>query len=508
MTHAVATALERLLPPGRVLVDAAAIAPFVHDWRRKFTGTAACVVQPTTAAEVSAIVTLCRTHGAAVIPQGGNTGLCGGATPPAQGPANVVVSFAKMNKVRAVDRDNGTVTVEAGCVLADIQALAEANDRLFPLSLAAEGSAQIGGVLSTNAGGTAVLRYGNARDLVLGVEVVLADGRIWDGLRGLRKDNTGYDLKQCFIGSEGTLGLITAAVLKLFPRPRQTSAALVGLASAANAVALLRRTQDGCGDRLTGFEVFTRGCLDTALRHAPRVRDPFEAPHEWYALVELNDTWRDAPLAAMLEDVLAAAHDAGEIEDAVIAASDAQRKDMWRVRESISEAQGKDGYTLKHDITLPIGAIPAFIEETSALIERAYPGTRIGPFGHLGDGNIHYNIAPPVSPPGRPKGEHRSAQHEGCLMSPPGRPKGEHRSAQHEGYLMSLPEVERAIARIVYDRTAAAHGSFSAEHGIGQLKLDEVERYKSAVERDLFAMIKRALDPAGALNPGKVLRAS
>lgn len=405
----------------------------------------------------------CAQHGAALVPQGGNTGLCGGATPDAAGTA-VVMSTRRLKRVRSVDLDNGSLVCEAGCVLADIQRVAEEHDRLFPLSLAAEGSAQIGGVLATNAGGTAVLRYGNARDLVLGLEVLLPDGRLWNGLRSLRKDNTGYDLKHLFIGSEGSLGLITAAVLKLMPRPRSVATALVALDSPAAAVRLLRDAQSGFGERISAFELLSGDCLDMVVAHVPAARSPFDLTHPWYALLEVTDTWADAPLAERLEDQLAQSFEGGGMRDAVVAGSVAQQKALWGLRENISEAQKSAGYSLKYDISVPRGALADFLTGTSAELLRRWPDLRIAPFGHVGDGNLHFNIAPP-----------------------PG---------QWE---------EKSISDVVYEAVQARNGSFSAEHGIGQLKVHELARFKAGVEYSLFRTLKDAIDPGGRMNPGKVL---
>lgn len=455
-------ALQAITGAAGLLVHTDDVAPFVRDWRGRFAGQALCVVQPATVEEASAAMAACAQHGVAVVPQGGNTGLCGGATPDAAGTA-VVMSMRRLKRVRSVDLDNGSLVCEAGCVLADIQRLAEDHDRLFPLSLAAEGSAQIGGVLATNAGGTAVLRYGNARDLVLGLEVLLPDGRLWNGLRSLRKDNTGYDLKHLFIGSEGTLGLITAAVLKLMPRPRSVATALVALESPVAAVRLLRDVQNGFGERVSAFELFSGDCMDMVVGHVPAARSPFDTAHAWYALLEVSDTWPDAPLAERLEEQLATSFDGGGMLDAVVASSVAQQKALWGLRENISEAQKQAGYSLKYDISVPRGELAGFLADTSAELLRRWPDLRIAPFGHVGDGNLHFNIAP------------------------------------------SGDSAEKAISEVVYEAVQARHGSFSAEHGIGQLKVGELTRFKAGVEYSLFRTLKNAIDPSGRMNPGKVL---
>jgi FAD/FMN-containing dehydrogenase len=463
MSLAALDELHALLGAAGLLTDADAMAPFLTDWRGRFRGAALAVAMPANTEQVAAVITGCARRGVSVVPQGGHTGLCGGATPRADS-RSLVLSLRRMNRVREVDLDNATLTCDAGCVLADIQAAAEAHGRLFPLSLAAEGSAQIGGVLSTNAGGTAVLRYGNARDLVLGLEVVLPDGRVWHGLRGLRKDNTGYDLKQLFVGAEGTLGIITGAVLKLMPRPQNVVTALVALPHPAAAVQLLRELRDQMADRLGAFELFDRGCLELVMQHLHATRDPFLAPQPWYGLIELADTWTAAPLQQRLEELLGDAFECGIALDAAFATSGAQRQALWALRENISEAQLHAGYALKYDIALPLSAIAAFLEETVSTLRQQVPGIRIAPFGHVGDGNLHFNLREP----------------EG---------------ASHETLITGL----------VYGAVRRHHGSFSAEHGIGQLKVATLAQHKQGVELDLFGALKRAIDPMGLMNPGKII---
>jgi len=461
--------LRALVGDAGLITDAKEAAPYATDWRERYRGKPLAVVKPATTAEVAAVMALCARTRTPVVPQGGNTGLCGGATPDAGG-GQVVLKLSRMNRVRAVDPVNNTITVEAGCVLANLQQAAAAADRLFPLSLAAEGSCEIGGNLSTNAGGTAVLRYGNARDLVLGLEVVLPDGQIWDGLRGLRKDNTGYDLKQLFIGAEGTLGIITAAVLKLFPRPRARATALVALESPADALQLLSQVQGACGDRLTGFELMSAFCLSLVAKHFPATRLPFLQAFPQYVLLELSDTANAQNLDAMLHGALAEATERHVVLDAAVAASEAQAEALWALRENIPEAQVREGKQIKHDISVPISRIAEYIAVTDAELQRAFPGVRMVTFGHLGDGNLHYNIA------------HPAGGDEDAFMA-----------------------VAGDVSRVVHDSAARFGGSISAEHGLGQYKRGEILRYKSPLEMDLMRRIKAALDPQGIMNPGKVL---
>jgi FAD/FMN-containing dehydrogenase len=446
------------------------VAPYATDWRKRYLGRPLAVVRPGSTAEVARVVRACAAARTAIVPQGGNTGLSGAATPDASG-TQIVLSLSRMNKVRFLDARNNTMTVEAGCVLAGLQKVAHESGRLFPLSLAAEGSCEIGGNLSTNAGGTAVLRYGNARELVLGLEVVLPSGQTWDGLRGLRKDNTGYDLKQLFIGAEGTLGVITAAVLKLFPLPRSHATAIAALQSPEKALALLDRVRDACGERVAGFELFSDFCLSLVLKHFKGTAAPFPGRSAHYALLELSDTQPGEGVRVLIESVLEDALGEGLILDAAVAQSEAQSKAFWTLRENISEAQAHEGPNIKHDVSLPISRIAEFAAAADAELARAFPGVRVVAFGHLGDGNLHYNVTAPAGTP-------------------------------------AAAFVERemsAVNRIVHDGVARLGGSISAEHGVGQLRREEIRRYKSMVELDLMRSVKRALDPLGIMNPGKVL---
>ncbi|MCX7892096.1 MAG: FAD-binding oxidoreductase [Burkholderiales bacterium] len=464
--------LERIaaiVGPQALLTADADTAPYAIDWRRRYRGRPLAVVRPASTAEVAAVVRLCAETRTPVVPQGGNTGLVGGATPDASG-REVVVSLARMNRIRAIDRENDALTAEAGCTLAAVQAAAREAGRLFPLSLASEGSCQIGGNLSSNAGGTAVLRYGNARELTLGLEVVLPDGAVWDGLRALRKDNTGYDLKQLFLGAEGTLGIITAAVLELFPLPAGRATAIAALDTPAQAVELLGLMKARCGERLTAFELFSDYALALVLKHFPGSAAPFTARHPQYALVELEDTQSEEAARGLAEAALAEALQCGVVRDAVLAASEAQSRALWSLRENMSEAQAAEGKNIKHDVSVPTSRIAAFVAATDAALARAFPGVRMVTFGHLGDGNLHYNAAAP----------------EGV---------------DPERWMAN----QAAVNRIVHDSVAAFGGSISAEHGLGQAKREEILRYKSPVEMDLMRRVKAALDPLGIMNPGKVI---
>ncbi|MCU0937913.1 MAG: FAD-binding oxidoreductase [Burkholderiaceae bacterium] len=463
-------ALRAIVGPTQVLTDAADMAPYLTDWRQRYRGSAQAVVRPATTNEVAAVVQACIAAEAPIVPQGGNTGLVGGATPDASGHA-VLLSLARMKRVREIDTANDTITVEAGCLLQQVQEAAQASGRLFPLSLAAEGSATIGGNLASNAGGTQVLRYGNARDLALGLEVVLAGGEIWHGLRGLRKDNTGYDLKHLFIGAEGTLGVITAATLKLYPLPRAQLTALAAVASLPAAVGLLEHARAGAGSTLTGFELMSAECLRRVALELPQVRLPLPpASAPWFALLELSDHEDEAHAADVLERLLGAAFNAGDATDAVIARSLAEAQALWQIRESIPEAQVRAGGNVKHDIALPVSRIASFVAATDAALQAAFPWIQPVVFGHLGDGNLHYNMAVRAGTPVTVAFAH-----------------------------------EAEINRIVHDSVAAAGGSISAEHGLGQMKRDEIRRYKSEVELQMMRAIKQALDPRGLMNPGKLL---
>ena len=455
---------------GRLLADADAMAPHLTDWRRKWTGRALAVAQPDTAADVAAVLRWCFAQGVAVVPQGGNTGLSGGATPAADG-RSLVLSTARLQRIRALDPIGQTITAEAGVTLQQLQDAAREAGRLFPLSLAAQGTCTIGGNLATNAGGVQVLRYGNARELCLGLEVVTADGALWDGLRPLRKDNTGYALRDLFVGSEGTLGVITAAVLKLFPLPAAQVAAFVAVPSPEAALALLALAQARLASELTAFEMLSETCLQLVLQHVDAARRPLAGPSPWYVLLEVSSAQGEQAATAAIEAVLEAALEAGHATDAALSASLAQFRSLWALREDISEAQGAAGPTIKHDIALPIGRIPAFIRDTDAALARLFPRLRLVVFGHLGDGNLHYNLSPPAA------GMDRDAF--GALEAP--------------------------VNRLVHDAVHAAGGSISAEHGLGVLRRDESARYKPAVELRLMQAIKQALDPLNRMNPGKLL---
>jgi FAD/FMN-containing dehydrogenase len=454
---------------GRVLTAPADTAPFLVDWRRRYHGAARAVVQPGNVDEVAALVRWCAAERVPIVPQGGNTGLTGGSVPDGSGDA-VVLSLARMNRVRAIDTVNNTLTVEAGTVLSAVQAAAREAGRLFPLSLAAEGSCTIGGNLSTNAGGTAVLRYGNTRELCLGLEVVTPAGEVWDGLRGLRKDNTGYDLRDLYIGAEGTLGVITAATMKLFPLPAAQVTAIAALASPHDALRLLELAQRLLGPALTGFEMMSDLCLTLVARHFPDCARPFADVHPYYVLLESSDAESETHAAERFDALMEQALEAGLIADAAVAQSIAQSRRFWQLRENISEAQAAEGKNIKHDISVPISAIGRFVEATDAAIAARFPGVRMVVFGHLGDGNLHYNVSPP-----------------------PG---------MHEDTFLAL---QPAMHELVHDAVAAAGGSISAEHGIGVLRRDEMLRYKSPVELALMRTLKQALDPLGLMNPGKLL---
>ncbi len=455
--------------PG-LLTDAREIEPYAIDWRGYHRGLTPAVVRPASAAEVAAVVRICAESRTAVVPQGGNTGMCGASVPDASGTA-IVLNLGRMNRILEVDALNNTVSVEAGCVLAAIQQAARDAGRLFPLSLGAEGSCQIGGNLSTNAGGVNVLRYGNTRELVLGLEAVLPDGRVWNGMRSLRKDNTGYDLKQAFIGAEGTLGVITAAVLKLFPLPRSGATAWAAVASPEAALELLALLRGHCGDKITAFELISRNCVDMVLRHIPGTRDPLPAPHDWYVLTELGDARAGGAIREELEQALAGAMERGLAADAVIAESEAQSQALWKLRETIPEAaRAEPGMLYRHDIAVAVSRVPAFIGEARAALQARFPGTNVICFGHLGDGNLHYN----AFVPGRRRED----------------------AAAREAH---------DVTQCVYDIVGRYHGSFSAEHGIGQTKLAEMSRYKAGVELEMMRALKTAFDPLGIMNPGKVL---
>jgi FAD/FMN-containing dehydrogenase len=454
---------------GRVLTAPADTAPFLTDWRRRFSGRARAVVQPGSTAEVATLVRWCAAHRVPIVPQGGNTGLVGGGTPDGRGDA-ILLSLARMNRVRSIDPINNTITAEAGVVLAGVQQAALGAQRLFPLSLGAEGSCMLGGNLSTNAGGTGVLRYGNARELCLGLEVVTPAGDVLDGLIGLRKDNTGYDLRDLFIGAEGTLGVITAATMKLYPLPAAQVTALAALASPQQALRLLELAQRMLGPALTGFEMMSDYCLQLVARHFPDSARVFAEPHPWCVLLESSDLESEAHATERFGALMERALEQGIVLDAAVAQSIAQSRQFWQIRERIPDAQAAAGANFKHDISVPISAIGEFVEATGAAIARACPGTRMVVFGHLGDGNLHYNAEPPAG--------------------------------LDDAAFLAL---EQQVHHLVYDAVAARRGSISAEHGVGQVKRDDLPRYKSPVALALMRTLKQALDPHGIMNPGKVL---
>jgi FAD/FMN-containing dehydrogenase len=464
---------------GRLLTDPADKAPYLLDYRKRWTGAALAVALPDSTQDVASIVRWCRDHQVAVVPQGGNTGLTGGSVPDTRGRA-VLLSLSRMNRIRAIDTINNTITVEAGCVLQRVQEAAAEANRLFPLSLAAQGTCTIGGNLSTNAGGVQVIRFGNARELCLGLEVVNAAGETWDGLKGLRKDNTGYDLRDLFIGAEGTLGVITAAVLKLFPLPVAKVAAFVAVESPRAALQLLELAQNRLGSSLTAFELMSSAALGLVLKHLPASRLPLQAPSPWYVLLELSDLDSDEHANLAMEGMLGAALEAELAADAAVSASIEQFRQFWALRENISESQSAEGKNIKHDISVPISRIADFIEQTDAQIRVAHPQTRMIVFGHLGDGNLHYNVSPANLTP-----------HER-------RAPGDHLD---ESFLA----LEAPINRIVHDAVVQFGGSISAEHGLGVLRREESARYKQPVEVAMMQAIKKALDPQGLMNPGKLL---
>jgi FAD/FMN-containing dehydrogenase len=463
--------LAQLLDAGGVITDPERIAPMQRDHRALYRGNAVAVVAPADTAAVSRVLAFCNERRIGVVPQGGNTSYCGGATPDGSG-SQVLLSLARLNRIRGIDTANYTLTAEAGCILAKLQAAAAEADRYLPLSLGSEGSCMLGGNLSTNAGGLNVIRYGMARELVLGLEVVLAGGRVLETLTGLRKDNTGYDIKSLFLGAEGTLGVITAACLRLFPALRSFATAFVAVRDPAAAVSLLGTLRDASGDRVSSFELIPRIGVELTSRHIPGVADPLAAPSAWYVLCELSTSRTDEPLEAVLEQVLAKAHEQGWVQDAGIAQNLREREAFWRLRESIPEAQRKDGASLKHDISVPVSQVPRFIEVAGGWVAQNVPQGMLVAYGHLGDGNLHFNVN----------------QRAGTQAN-------------------DLQAIEQQVRRAIHDLVRDFGGSFSAEHGIGQLKVLELERYAPAVELELMRAIKNAFDPNGIMNPGKVLRA-
>ena len=459
-----------------VTTTAADIAPWLTDWRGIYHGAAQALVRPRTTAQVATCIRLCHEAHVPVVPRGGNTGLCGAATPaPHQDdvPDSVIVCLDRMNAVRSVDTISNVMIAEAGCVLADLQHAAENSNRMLPLSLAAEGSCQLGGNLSTNAGGVNVVRYGMTRELVLGVEAVLPTGEIFEGLRTLRKDNTGYDLKQLLIGAEGTLGIITAASLRLFPRNGVRTVVLAAVDSPAQALALYSLVFEQCGQRVQAFEYFTQACIGLVLQHVDGLRSPFPESHPGYVLLELADTVDENALNALVENVIGSALEAELCSDAVVSTSLAQLESIWRLREEISEAQRLDGPHLKHDVSVPIDALPDFMVAAQQRVETALPGARLFIFGHFGDGNLHYNVSRPAD------------------TAP--------------DFFAKHPTAAEAVTDAVLEEVALVHGSISAEHGIGQLKRHHFHQYKSPLERHLMQSIKHVFDPHGIMNPGKLL---
>lgn len=463
---ALIAALEAALGAKAVVTDSKAMGAYLDEMRGLYRGVSPAVVKPANTQEVSEIVKLCAHAKVPLVVQGGNTGLVGGAVPNGA----IVLSLERMNHIEAVDAINLTMTVEAGCILANVQAAAEDAGVYFPLSLGAEGSCQIGGNLSTNAGGIHVLRYGNARDLVLGLEVVLADGRVWNGLRALRKDNTGYDLKSLFLGAEGTLGIITRAVLRLYPQPKAKCVALAGCGSATDALALFQAVRSRAAEVLSACEYLNGFALDLAQKHVEAAKSPLEGRHEAYVLLEFTSADMDADLNARMEAVLAEAFEATQIEDAVIAQSGPQADAIWALREAVPEAQRQEGGSIKHDVSVPVSKVAEFLGLGAELVEKRIPGVRLCAFGHIGDGNIHFNLTQPED-------------------------------ADKQAFLDLWQDTNRAV----HDLVVSLGGSFSAEHGVGRLKRKEMARLKDPVELDLMRTLKQALDPQNILNPGKVL---
>jgi FAD/FMN-containing dehydrogenase len=461
--------LKAAVGGGAWLDSPEAVAPYLIDFRRLYHGATPLVLLPGSVEEVARILQICNRDEVAVVPHGGNTSYCGGATPDEAG-SQIVLSLRRLNRVRQIDAANYSMIIEAGCTLAEAQNAAREAERLFPLSLGSEGTAQIGGNLSTNAGGTAVLRYGMMRDLVLGLEVVLADGRILAGLKSLRKDNTGYDVKSLFVGAEGTLGIITAACLKLYPQPADTATALVGIDSPQNALDLLARLRTSAGDQVTSFELMPRMAVELTVQHVPGVADPLSQNTPWYLLVELSSPNPRQNLGTLLTGTLEEAAAAGTIADAMLATSIAQAQAMWKLRESVPEAQRRHGASLKHDVSVPVSAIPALIEEGSALVHRLAPEGDVISYGHAGDGNLHFNV-------------------------------GQKPGTDIKSFIARGPVLELAM----FDLVESLGGSISAEHGIGRLKAAEFARRADPVELAVMHELKRALDPKGILNPGKVL---
>ncbi|WP_419902241.1 FAD-binding oxidoreductase [Kiloniella sp.] len=463
------SALKQIVSAKGIITEQREILPYITEQRGRFVGETSCVVKPGTTDEVASIVKLCADNNIAIVPQGGNTGLVSGGIPFAEDKA-IILNLSRMNEIRNLDPINNTMTVEAGCILQTIQEHAANNDRLFPLSLGAEGTCEIGGNIASNAGGINVIRYGNTRALVLGLEIVTPTGEIWDGLRALRKDNTGYDLKQLYIGSEGTLGVITAAVLKLFPSPKEQQTAFLALNSLDDALPLLNMAQSMIGDALTSFELIPRIGIDFSLKHGHGVIDPIEGEYEWYILMEASAGTNNSALPDLFDSYMEKAFEEEWVVDGVLAQSKAQSDSFWLIRENVTLCQKPEGGSIKHDIAVPVSSIPTFITRANAAVEKLIPGIRPHPFGHVGDGNIHYNLSQPI---GMDKQE----------------------------YLDRWEEVNRVVHDIVID----LKGSISAEHGVGRVKIDENAHYKSSIEIKLMQQIKRSFDPQNIMNPGKLI---
>ena len=449
-----------------ILINSTDMEPYLKESRGIFVGNSPAIIRPKSTTEVAAVVKICSEHKVAMVPQGGNTGLCGGGIASGE----IIINLERLNKVRDVDPYNYTMTVDAGCILAELQKTAEENSRYFPLSLGAEGSCQIGGNLATNAGGTAVLRYGNTRELTLGLEVVLPNGKIWDGLKSLRKDNTGYNLKQIFIGSEGTLGVITGAVMKLFPIPLERQTSFVALKNLETVIELLSKARLASADTISTFELIPRIGLDLSLKHFPGTVDPMLDKHEYYALIEFESGSKNSGLNLVMERFLSEAHEEELLVDAVICQSVNQREQMWFIREGMVLAQSLEGASIKNDVSVPISKVPEFIHRANTVLSNYFPGIRPIAFGHIGDGNIHYNLQQPIG-------------------------------ADNEKFLSRWHDITDMVVEIVDD----LKGSFSAEHGIGMFKVNELLKYKSAVEIELMQNIKKSFDPTGIMNPGKIL---
>ena len=470
MTQSFLTALqETIADEAIILPDDSRITPYITEWRGKFRSSALAVVRPAATEDVASVVKLCAAHGIAIVPQGGNTSLVGGSVP-YEDEAAIILSLDRMGGVRELDPINNTITVDAGCILAEIQTAAEGADLYFPLSLGAEGSCRIGGNIASNAGGILTLRYGNTRDLVLGLEVVLPDGTIWHGLNSLRKNNTGYDLKQLFLGSEGTLGIITGACLKLFPQPRHRLTAMLAVPSPAAALTVLNSLNSASGGQVEAFEIIARPCLDIAFRHMENCRDPFDEVHDWYGLTEITAGRADSGLDETIENALGELFEAGVVSDVVIAQNDSQRGDFWYLREAIVEAQRLEGGSIKHDISVPVSRIADFIEAGIDRVTEIMPDIRPTVFGHIGDGNLHFNMMQPVA-------------------------------MDRADFLARWDDITGPIHKLVM----AHGGSFSAEHGVGRLKLKDMAAYKDPAELAMMRAIKQALDPDNQMNPGKLI---